>query len=257
MNCKEFENIVNDLAHGRLLDGRVRNDSLTHAEGCSRCGVRLENERSLSGMLKGLARVEEDRCAPFATESALLEAFRQNAAKRTVVSPRLLLMHVRWGVAAAAMFLVAITIAGLVYQRTMKPAPAKEELKSSLPGAGVPGSSEKIVVREERPAVLSPKERRRRKTTPRRAGAPIATILIRDEMTLYGDDADVVTDFIPLTYGDSLEPIERGEMIRVRLPRTALLKFGLPMNVERASVPVKADLLVGEDGLAHAIRFVR
>jgi hypothetical protein len=29
------------------------------------------------------------------------------------------------------------------------------------------------------------------------------------------------------------------------------------VNVERADVPVKADLLVGEDGQARAIRFVR
>ena len=257
MNCKEFENIVNDLAHGRLLDGRVRDDGLTHAARCPQCGVRLENERSLSGLLRALAGIEEERCASFAAESALLEAFRQNAAKRTVDSPRMLLMRVHWGVAAAAMFLVAIAIAGLVYQRMMEPAPAKEELKSSLPKAVMPGAIEKIVAAEERPIVLSPKESRKRKTTPRRTGAPNAPILIRDEMTLYGDDADVVTDFIPLTYGDSLEPIEGGELIRVRLPRTALLKFGLPMNVERAGVPVKADLLVGEDGLAHAIRFVR
>jgi hypothetical protein len=257
MNCKEFENIVNDLAHGRLLDSRVRDDGLTHAERCSQCGVRLENERSLSGLLRALAGTEEDRCASFATETALLEAFRQNAAKRTVDSPRMLLMRAHWGVSAAAVFLVAIAIAGLIYQRMTSPAPAKEELNSSLPKAGMPGAIEKIVAAEERPTVLSPKERRKRKTTPRRTSAPNAPILIRDEMTLYGDDADVVTDFIPLTYGDSLEPIEGGELIRVRLPRTALLKFGLPMNVERAGVPVKADLLVGEDGLAHAIRFVR
>jgi len=82
-------------------------------------------------------------------------------------------------------------------------------------------------------------------------------IMLREELTLYADDADVVTDFIPLTDGDSLKPIERGELIRVRMPRTALLKFGLPMNVERAGVPVKADLLVGDDGMARAIRFVR
>jgi hypothetical protein len=46
-------------------------------------------------------------------------------------------------------------------------------------------------------------------------------------------------------------------VIRVQMPRSALIAFGLPVNVESADVPVKADLLVGEDGLACAIRFVR
>jgi hypothetical protein len=51
--------------------------------------------------------------------------------------------------------------------------------------------------------------------------------------------------------------MERGEVIRVQMPGSALIAFGLPVNIERADVPVKADLLVGEDGLARAIRFVR
>jgi hypothetical protein len=41
------------------------------------------------------------------------------------------------------------------------------------------------------------------------------------------------------------------------MPRSALVSLGLPVNVVRADVPVEADLLVGEDGLARAIRFVR
>jgi hypothetical protein len=41
------------------------------------------------------------------------------------------------------------------------------------------------------------------------------------------------------------------------LPRSALASLGLPMNVERANERVKADVLLGHDGLARAIRFVR
>ena len=45
--------------------------------------------------------------------------------------------------------------------------------------------------------------------------------------------------------------------MRVELPRSALMSFGLPMNMERAGERIKADVVVGEDGLARAIRFVR
>ena len=45
--------------------------------------------------------------------------------------------------------------------------------------------------------------------------------------------------------------------LEAELPRAALLSFGLPMNMERADERIKADVIVGNDGLARAIRFVR
>jgi hypothetical protein len=40
------------------------------------------------------------------------------------------------------------------------------------------------------------------------------------------------------------------------MPRSALIAFGLPVSVEHADAPVKAELLLGEDGIARAIRFI-
>lgn len=71
------------------------------------------------------------------------------------------------------------------------------------------------------------------------------------------DDEEIATDFIPLTHDNSLTSEDSGQVMRVELPRSALVSFGLPMNVERAGGRVKADVLVGEDGVARAIRFVR
>jgi hypothetical protein len=51
--------------------------------------------------------------------------------------------------------------------------------------------------------------------------------------------------------------MESGEVIRMEMPRSALIAFGLPVNVDRADTPVKAELLLGEDGMARAIRFLR
>jgi hypothetical protein len=41
------------------------------------------------------------------------------------------------------------------------------------------------------------------------------------------------------------------------MPRATLASFGLPVNAERASELIKADILIGDDGLARAIRFVQ
>jgi hypothetical protein len=54
-----------------------------------------------------------------------------------------------------------------------------------------------------------------------------------------------LASFIPL---DS-EPVSAGIVVRVKLPRAALLDDGMPGDVE-------ADVLLGEDGLAHAVRFI-
>jgi hypothetical protein len=48
-----------------------------------------------------------------------------------------------------------------------------------------------------------------------------------------------------------------GQIIRVKLHRSALVKFGIPVNMERYNENVKADVLIGVDGLARAIRFVQ
>jgi len=66
-----------------------------------------------------------------------------------------------------------------------------------------------------------------------------------------------VTDFMPLTAGAPAPPLESGQLVRVELPRSALASLGLPVNVERAHEPLKADVLLGGDGQARAIRFVR
>jgi hypothetical protein len=65
---------------------------------------------------------------------------------------------------------------------------------------------------------------------------------------------EVTTDFLPLDASGSTPA--SGEVIRVQMPRSALAFFGLPFNTRRASVPVQADVLLGEDGMAHAVRFV-
>jgi hypothetical protein len=66
---------------------------------------------------------------------------------------------------------------------------------------------------------------------------------------------EVVTDFVPLTYGGWTSAAPEATLVRVRLPSTALLYFGLPAATEASSV--EADVVFGEDGLAHAVRFVR
>jgi hypothetical protein len=65
---------------------------------------------------------------------------------------------------------------------------------------------------------------------------------------------EVVTDFFPLM--DPAPPFERGQLLRVELPASAMQIVGLPVREDRLADPVQADVLVGEEGLPRAIRFV-
>lgn len=69
-------------------------------------------------------------------------------------------------------------------------------------------------------------------------------------------EPEIATDFLPLTYVTEAAQ-ESGQVVRVRIPRATLASFGLPVNVERAHELIKADIVIGDDGLARAIRFVQ
>ncbi len=66
---------------------------------------------------------------------------------------------------------------------------------------------------------------------------------------------EVTTEFYPLM--EDAPPFERGELLRVSLPASAMRSVGLPVSEERLTETIQADVLVGQEGLARAIRFVR
>jgi hypothetical protein len=68
---------------------------------------------------------------------------------------------------------------------------------------------------------------------------------------------EIATDFVPLGDMNALMLQDGGQIIRVKLRRSALVKFGIPVNMDRYNENVKADVLIGVDGLARAIRFVQ
>ena len=65
---------------------------------------------------------------------------------------------------------------------------------------------------------------------------------------------EIATDFFPLM--ESQPPLERAMLVRVTVPAATMRAFGLPVGDQYLSDPVQADLLVGQDDLARAIRFV-
>ncbi|MFT3745365.1 MAG: hypothetical protein QM785_13860 [Pyrinomonadaceae bacterium] len=72
--------------------------------------------------------------------------------------------------------------------------------------------------------------------------------------TLRTPETSVKTDFIALSYANNPES---GQIVRVKVPRSMMVTLGVVSSVEQPTGLVDAEVLVGDDGLTHSIRFIR
>ena len=70
------------------------------------------------------------------------------------------------------------------------------------------------------------------------------------------DFSDADNDFIPMPNAARIEPNEDLNLVRVEVPRSAMIALGYAVNEDRASEPVEAEVVLGADGLARAVRFL-
>ena len=70
------------------------------------------------------------------------------------------------------------------------------------------------------------------------------------------DDSPDSDGFIPLPNAERIAPDENVNVVRVEVPRSAMLAVGLPVSADQSRDLVEADIKMGQDGLARAVRFV-
>ena len=247
MNCQIFEDTVNVVARGQMMDAVERAAALAHAAACEHCAIRLADERALSADLRRLAEQMEANCAPAAIEQRLLIMF--DAQSLTPVNSS---TNRRWVYAVGAIAAVFVLAFGLGVLRWRTVTSAELPVTTVASNSGVKTIADAVVppagpASGAQPLVPSPaRPNHNRRRLP--SGVAKASA---DETS-----KEVATDFIPVMYGTTgVEP--GSQIVRVELPRSAMASFGLPVNMDRADQRVKADVLLGVDGLAHAIRFVQ
>lgn len=256
MNCQDFEKLVLALARDQLLEAGRCAQGLAHTEVCARCAARLTEERALLGgmhlVVAELAREE----VPARVETALLTAFRAQAAQRDTPLREVLAINRRWGqwrmvAAYAAVILLAVLVSVTWLKRA---ADVQKQIVQHAPSPTPSPDSPK-----EAPA----SQRIREVAEPKLANVPTKTLhrtpshRMRQASSNNSEEAEVVTQFFPLREGEDLAALESLRMLRVELPGSALGEVGLPVAPDTANLLVKADVVLGEDGLARAIRFVR
>jgi hypothetical protein len=63
-------------------------------------------------------------------------------------------------------------------------------------------------------------------------------------------------DFIPLPNTPGLGPNDEVNLVRIEIPRSAMVALGFAVSAEQALERVEADVVLGPDGQARAVRFL-
>jgi hypothetical protein len=264
MKCHDFDTIIVDLARDGMMEAVERETALAHADSCSECAGRLANQRALTAGLRRFAEASQTNGAPATVATALQAAFREQlttraAAMSTGNSKSHQWRRRAWAAAAAIAVLFA---AGFIAWRIDRIAPGDEPTRAggsqpderlgSDPSMSKPKESEALAGPAKTPPVFKP---RRKAPVPGSRPYNAERDRPKNSSTPPVRNDEIATDFIPVS-GSELMPLDEGLVVRVELPRSALVAFGLPMNMERADERIKADVVLGNDGLARAIRFV-
>src|SRR5215510_4173612 len=251
MLCRDFEKVAGDLAAGRLMEAGERGRALRHASECSACARRLIAERTLEAGLQALAESAAEGEAPPRLKLALRAAFdRQAKTAPVLISAPARARNLSLRMAAAALVLLAVAVALL--SRSAPPNSKKEDMSSRTNPAptSIPAPLEQAPQRGAQPGNQEQRiETRFPKKTSTRRRDSTADDVARDDET--------VTDYIPLTYLADATAVESGMVLRVELPPSALIAIGFPAPADQTDSRVKADVVVGDDGVARAVRFVR
>lgn len=263
MNCREFSQRVRDLAADRLMDALIRRSALAHSISCRACSALLAEERSVNEDLRLYAEATDQALASPRLKQSLRAAFdawhsatapaatapaaTASAATAPVAPvidfptavPR---RWARWTLAAAAGLIALLAVGVLLSaRREGSVAPATPIARETPVVAPTPSLTTEGA---QTGAQVANAPRRRAVRASRSSRA--ASTRVSEETTA----------FIPLTYLGGASPSDGGLIVRVEVPRTTLLSLGLPLNLDRREELIKADLLVGDDGIARAIRLV-
>jgi hypothetical protein len=248
MNCHDFEKLALALARNSLLDATERDQGLIHTEVCNRCAARLAQERALLARVRAVVADMAGEEPPARVDALLLAAFRAQAAataSSTVIPAQGRVW--RWSswkfAAVAAGILILISVLAIIWKSTSPRMPQREERAVAPTPVNTPGRQAESPVGRDRVADERPNN------LPKRVH--------RHASVKSPDEAEVVTQFFPLREGEDLTTLDSLQVVRVELPGSALGEVGFPVNPETVNEPVKADVVLGQDGLARAIRFVR
>jgi hypothetical protein len=292
MNCRDFNNVVGELADGRPLEAAAREAASGHAAGCADCAAQLSDARGVGAALRVAARADVE-AAPARVKEALLGAFaewvredmepRPPVAERTPVVVELPARRAlrRWDAAAVAAAAAVLLILGSAYLlRESRRASRPSQTEAALPAPAVSpenvvgptaetaeknksASAPNVARSTSNGAAANPPIKRTQALAHKTPRVENAAAKLKSETAARGGSggtrkgaASGGGDYLPLTYLAGATAMESGTVVRLELSRAALISLGVPLSAERTDETFKADVVIGDDGVARAIRLV-
>jgi hypothetical protein len=256
MNCREFERTIIDLGAGHLSGAPAPARALAHAESCARCAALLDRELRMTAGLQAVAVEESAINAPERVRDALRAAFDRRQGRQApapappAVSARPARLKSIWRMAAAAMLLLSAGGAALWLRGLMAEV---DDTPNQIPGAAVNRPA------PQSPPSKTPEEPARPRLASRIHSSSAASMAAgrgrwRKPQVKEGDGE--AGELFQLTSVAESGATEFTQTIRVEISRSTLLTMGLPVNIDRGEGPIKADIIIGEDGVARAVRIL-
>jgi hypothetical protein len=240
MKCSEFEHQLELVTDVESRAVGSRHEVLDHAASCCSCSARLRQEELLDWSFGEIGAEVRQVSPSTEIEQRVMAAFDRECQGNQRHSRN----WRRFATAAIAAVLLLIATASFALLRR-QPGSSAQVDRSTIDLSAAIATVE--VAQTMRPEEVNAKPRVRKS---RPARHPVSDAAGRFEVP-----TEIATDFIRINYATPIEP--GSQIVRVRLPRSAMAQFGLPVNMDRADQTVKADVIMGIDGIAQAIRFVQ
>ncbi|HVQ39479.1 MAG TPA: hypothetical protein VMS31_18210 [Pyrinomonadaceae bacterium] len=251
------------------MQATVRDAGVSHIALCADCTANLASARTVSSGLV-LAASAESEAAPVRIKENLMAAFKVlqetgSGGIETAAAPLVNSVvdissgrRLRWWTAAAVALAAVILLAVVLPNWRTGSGPASSPLLNDFRAGRIeqPPPPDTTIDRtgsnadNDQPGI-APKsaavKRRPLKLRRPEAGDPKAA---------YETVPQNTNEYMPLTYLAKSTAIDSGTIVRVELSRSALASLGLPINLEGKGSIVKAEVVIGDDGVAQAIRLV-
>jgi hypothetical protein len=238
---------------------------VVHMTDCGACGERWATTRRLETALREIRADTEVAPSP-RIEQNLLEAFRSTHLQPVAVLPAIPTAGT-WLLRAAVVLIAAgAGLAWYVGHRVTQTPPVSVAAAAPQPvrtgSEAAPGAAS----RQKNRVARRLEARRPTGRNPAPASDVQASILPRIsergpmESPREAADApalndEMAADFLPLAFGAAALEGD-SHVVQVEVPRSALFDFGVSTQPGRDDDVVKADVLVGDDGMPRGIRFV-
>jgi hypothetical protein len=241
MKCQSLREAIVEMARGEDPGPGTFGAIESHLEHCEACAALLARERRLSQGLRALSAA-----APAAPSEALSRRLLDAFAERQLGQPAVARGANRiagngWLRAAAAMLVAAGGV--LLWSST-----------SNKPESDKPRDASVALAEIRRPEAIQPASSVQSAANVRRGR--LASRQPRPSRQRALPAVVRPVGFVALPGAAGLPDFESGEIVRMEIPLTSLPTYGIEILPDAQGSPVEADLLVGQDGQARAIRLV-